>query len=251
MIRSSNIITVKRFGIVVAAALSVCQALHLRSAGGQPSGIVTPPRATSASEPARNANGQPIVSALRPPRPRRNGNNNQAASERNNYAGRSENYASASESSSPTASANSKSAASVTFPNLPLLEVRASEFRKPGPMHTPPPHRFYGHRNSAGHQGRTAAGTAFVEGARAPPFVIKNDPQGSGKCIVAGRNFQEGDVVYRVPCTQKKFIKQAPDVYTVQLSDNYHVDFSSARPGTEMTQHSCSPYTYFLQTFFS
>ena len=60
------------------------------------------------------------------------------------------------------------------------------------------------------------------------------------RTLIAARQISAGDHVYTVP-RAAKFLLAQPDMHSVQVAHDEHLDFATALPAASLTHHECDP----------
>ena len=63
---------------------------------------------------------------------------------------------------------------------------------------------------------------------------------GEQRTLVAADAARAGSEIYRVP-RRPEFVRAAPDMHTLQVSTDEHLDFAAALPAASLTHHDCDP----------
>ena len=105
--------------------------------------------------------------------------------------------------------------------------------------HLPTSARNY--RSSIPANGAAAVGSTntAATGRMASPLYIERE-WGEQRTLVAAAPVAAGTEVYRVP-RRPEFILRVPDMHSVQISSDEHLDFAKALPAASLTHHSCDP----------
>ena len=85
-----------------------------------------------------------------------------------------------------------------------------------------------------------ALGMKAAGSGRAAPPLYQEQKWGEQRTLVAAAPVAAGTEVYRVP-RRPGFIRSVPDMHTLQVSSDEHLDFAQALPAASLTHHECDP----------
>ena len=94
------------------------------------------------------------------------------------------------------------------------------------------------YRSSIPANGAAAVGSAAT--GQVPPPLYMEQQWGEQQTLVAAAPVAAGTEVYRVP-RRPEFILRVPDMHSVQISSDEHLDFAKALPAASRTHHACDP----------